>query len=221
VGLGFCALAAYLGAMLTRVAPPSGFIEPCLPSTAEHPPVGPNWVHEIKHDGFRLMARRDGAGVRLLTRNGHDWTPRYPLIFEAVNRLKVRSCLIDGEAVCCDDDGMPTFQKLRLRHDDRRVFLCAFDLLELDGKDLRREPIEVRKATLASLLRSCRGGPQYNQHLVHPGDVVFRQACAMGLEGIVSKRLGSRYVSGRTRDWLKFKNPNAPAVKREAEEDWA
>ena len=105
----------------------SGFIEPCLPSPAERPPSGPGWVHEIKHDGFRLMARRDPAGVRLLTRNGNDWTPRYPLIFEAVNRLKVRSCLIDGEAVCCDDDGVPTFQKLRLRRDDRHVFLSAFD----------------------------------------------------------------------------------------------
>jgi bifunctional non-homologous end joining protein LigD len=165
------------------------------------------------------MARRDTAGVRLLTRNGNDWTGRYPLIFEAVNRLKVGSCLIDGEAVCCDDDGVPTFQKLRLRRDDRHVFLSAFDLLELDGKDLRREPLEVRKAMLASVLRSCRAGLQFN-HLEHPGAIVFRHACKMGLEGIVSKRLGSRYMSGRSRDWLKFKNPNAPAVKREAEEDW-
>ena len=91
--------------------------------------------------------------------------------------------------------------------------LCAFDLLELDGKDLRREPLEVRKATLASLLRGCRSGLQFNQHLEHPGDIVCAHACAMGLEGIVSKRLGSRYVSGRTKDWLKLKNPNAPAVK--------
>ena len=94
--------------MLLRLRPP-GFIEPCLPSTAERPPVGPNWIYEIKHDGFRLMARRDPTGVRLFTRNGNDWTPRYPLIFEAVSRLKVRSCLIDGEAVCCDEDGVPTF----------------------------------------------------------------------------------------------------------------
>jgi bifunctional non-homologous end joining protein LigD len=84
----------------------------------------------------------------------------------------------------------------------------------------RREPIEVRKATLASVLRSCRAGLQYNQHLEHPGDIVFRHACKMGLEGIVSKRLGSRYISGRSRDWLKFKNPDAPAVKREFEQDW-
>jgi ATP-dependent DNA ligase len=200
--------------------PCSSFIEPCLPSTADQPPSGPDWVHEIKHDGYRLMARRDPIGIRLITRNGHDWSPRYPLIVEAVNRLKVRSCLIDGEAVICDDNGLAVFERLRKVRRSPQVFLCAFDLLELDGKDLRREPFEVRKATLASLLRPRLPGLQFNQHLTHPGDIVFRHACAMGLEGIVSKRLGSRYTSGRTRDWLKFKNPAAPAVRREAEEDW-
>ena len=83
----------------SRWAAPSGFIEPCLPSPADRPPSGPDWIHEIKRDGYRLMARRDLIGIRLLTRNGHDWAPRYPLIVEAVDRLKVRSCLIDGEAV--------------------------------------------------------------------------------------------------------------------------
>jgi bifunctional non-homologous end joining protein LigD len=100
------------------------------------------------------------------------------------------------------------------------VFLYAFDLLELDGQDLRREPFETRKATLASLLRGSLPGLRLNEHLAHPGDAVFRHACKMGLEGIVSKRLGSRYRSGRSPDWLKFKNPEAPAVKREAEEEW-
>ena len=197
-----------------------GFIEPCLPSPAEQPPTGPEWVHEIKHDGYRLMARRDPIGIRLLTRNGHDWSPRYPLIVEAVNRLEARSCLIDGEAVACDDNGVAVFERLRRKREGRHVFLCAFDLLELDGKDLSREPLEVRKATLASLLRARLPGLQFNQHLTHPGDIVFRHACAMGLEGIVSKRLGSRYRSGRSKDWLKFKNPDAPAVKREAAEEW-
>jgi bifunctional non-homologous end joining protein LigD len=101
------------------------------------------------------------------------------------------------------------------------AFLYAFDLLELDGADLRREPIEVRKATLASILRKSRPGVRLNEHLEHPdGITVFQHACKVALEGIVSKRLGSRYRSGRSPDWLKFKNPAAPAVKREAEGDW-
>ena len=132
----------------------------------------------------------------------------------------MRSCLIDGEAVCCNERGVSSFDKLRHRSHDPEVFLVAFDLLELDGNDLRREPFEVRKRTLASLLRGSLPGVQFNPHLTHPGDIVFAHACKMGLEGIVSKRLGSGYRSGRTSDWLKFKNPAAPAVKREAEQDW-
>ena len=196
------------------------FIPPCLPSPAERPPSGPGWVHEIKHDGYRLMARRDPVGIRLLTRNGHDWADRYPAIVEAVNQLRARSCLLDGEAVVCDANGLAVFERLRYRRDDRSVFLFAFDLLDLDGQDLRREPLETRKATLASLLRGSLPGVRLNEYLTYPGDVVFRHACKMGLEGIVSKRMGSIYRSGRSKDWLKFKNPDAPAVKREAEEDW-
>src|SRR5262249_14776217 len=124
------------------------------------------------------------------------------------------------EAVACDRDGMPVFDRLRYRRQDGRGFLYAFDLIELEGRDLRREPIEIRKRQLATLLRAARMGLQLNEHISEPGDVVFRHACKMGLEGIVSKRLGSRYRSKHSRDWLKSKNPAAPAVKREAEEDW-
>jgi bifunctional non-homologous end joining protein LigD len=206
--------------MLQRTRP-SGHIEPCLPSPADQPPTGSGWIHEIKHDGFRLMARRDPVGIRLLTRNGYDWSPRYPAIVAAVNLLKVRSCLIDGEAVACNDQGLAVFDRLRYRRTDASVFLYAFDLLEIDGQDLRREPLETRKATLASLLRGCQPGVRLNGHLEHDdGAVVFRHACALGCEGIVSKRLGSPYRSGRSKDWLKFKSPAAPAVKREAEEEW-
>jgi bifunctional non-homologous end joining protein LigD len=197
------------------------FIEPCLPSPADHPPSGTNWIHEIKHDGYRLMARRDSVGIRLITRRGNDWSARFPLVVEAVNHLKVRSCLIDGEVVCCDDRGLAIFSTLRRRRNEPDAFLYAFDLLELDGLDMRREPIETRKATLASLLRKGKPGVRLNEHIAHPnGAAVFQHACKLGAEGIVSKRLGSRYRSGRSPDWLKFKNPEAPAVKREAEEDW-
>jgi bifunctional non-homologous end joining protein LigD len=204
----------------TRRMPPAGFIEPCLPSPAERPPSDPGWVHEIKHDGFRMMVRRDGAGVRLLTRNGHDWSTRYPQILQAAGALKVRSFLIDGEAVACDGDGVPVFDRLPYRRQDARVFLFAFDLLELNREDLRREPLELRKRQLTTLLRAAKIGLQLNEHISESGDVVFRHACRMRLEGIVSKRLGSPYRSGRSLDWLKLKNPAAPAVKRETEEDW-
>ena len=208
--------------MLYRVRPkpPPGFIQPCLPTRADKAPSSVNWIHEIKHDGFRMMVRRDAAGVRLLSRNGIDWTTRFPLIAEAAAALRVKYFLIDGEAVCCDGEGMPVFDRLRYRRDDRHVFLYAFDLLQLDSRDLRREPIEDRKAELAKLLRHAKSGLQLNAHISEPGDIVFRHACKLGLEGIVSKRLGSPYRSGRSNDWLKSKNPNAPAVKREAEEDW-
>jgi ATP-dependent DNA ligase len=98
-------------------------------------PTGSNWIHEIKHDGFRLMARRDPVGIRLITRGGHDWSARYPLVVEAVNHLKVRSCLIDGEVVCCDEKGVAAFQLLRHRRNEPQACLYAFDLLELDGTD--------------------------------------------------------------------------------------
>ena len=138
-----------------------------------------------------------------------------------MNHLNVRSCLIDGEVVCCDARGLAVFHVLRQRRNEATAFLYAFDLLELDGTDMRREPIEVRKATLASILRKRRHGVRPNEHLEHGcGLTVFQHARKMGLEGIVSKRLGSRYRSGRSPEWLKFKNPEAPAVRREAEEDW-
>ena len=179
--------------MLYRVRPkpPPGFIQPCLPTRAEKAPSSANWIHEIKHDGFRMMVRRDAARVRLLTRNGINWTTRFPLIAEAAAALRVKYFLIDGEAVCCDGEGMPVFDRLRYRRDDRHVFLYAFDLLQLDSRDLRREPIEDRKAELAKLLRRAKPGLQLNEHISEPGDIVFRHACKLGLEGIVSKRVGS------------------------------
>jgi len=200
--------------------PPVGFIEPCLPVPVAKPAIGPSWIHEIKHDGFRMMVRRDAAGIRLLTQKGNDWTGRFPLIAAAASALRVKSCLIDGEAVACDGNGLPVFERLRQRRHDRDVFLFAFDLIELDGNDLRREPIERRKVLLIRLLAKASVGLQVNDHIAEPGDVVFRHACQLGFEGIVSKRLGSPYRSGRSRHWIKSKNPQHPAVKREAEEDW-
>jgi bifunctional non-homologous end joining protein LigD len=182
------------------------YVRPCLPSPAERPPSGSGWLHEIKLDGFRMLARRDAAGVRLLTRNAFDWAGRYPGITSAVNGLRCRSCLIDGEVVICGEDGIPIFNRLREGKQVKgEALLFAFDLIELDGRDLRREPIEARKATLAKLLRKAAVSLQLNEHIIEPGDLVFKHACRMGLEGIVSKRLGSTYRSGRSNHWLKMK----------------
>jgi ATP-dependent DNA ligase len=159
------------------------------------------------------------AAVRLITRNGHDFTARFPLAAAAVAALPARSFLIDGEAIACDDNGLAVFEMIR--HHNHDVELCAFDLLELDGEDLRASPIEERKRTLARLLRRSYPGIVLNEHFNGDGAVIYRHACALGCEGIVSKRLGSPYRSGRADCWVKVKNPASPAVKREAEEDWA
>src|SRR5262245_27315575 len=199
---------------------PTGFIAPCLPTKVHTLPSGGLWLHEIKHDGFRIIARKDGERVRLYSRPGNDLTDRFPLIVETLARLRSRSCIIDGEAVACDDNGVASFDLIRYRRHDDSTFLYAFDLIELNGDDMRRDPLEVRKATLRSMLAKAGLGLRFNEHLEGDGPTVFAHACKMGLEGIVSKRKDSMYRSGRSPDWLKMKNSDAPAVKREAEEGW-
>jgi bifunctional non-homologous end joining protein LigD len=180
---------------------------------------GPGWLHEIKHDGFRIMVRRDGAGIRLITRHGNDFTSRFPVIVAAVTALPARSFLIDGEAIVTNGDGLAVFDLIRHKRHGGAAVLCAFDLIELDGEDLRRSSIEYRKRKLAKLVRRPQLGIVLNEHYEGDGEIIFKHACRLGCEGIVSKRLGSLYRSGRSRHWLKVKNPNAP-VKRGAEEDW-
>ncbi len=206
--------------MRTRWARP-GFIEPCQPTTTPRPPEGPEWLHEIKHDGYRLIARRNGAGIRLITRGGHDWSDRYPAIAEALRELFVTSCMLDGEVVIADADGIPSFDLLRagswVKPD---AILCAFDLIELNGQDVRGLPIERRKSYLERLVRKSGPDISYVDHVFGDGPAVFQQVCSLGLEGIVSKRTGSTCRSGRSLDWRKSKNPNSAAVRREAEDDW-
>jgi len=199
---------------------PSGFVEPCRPSKAVRPPSGPLWIHEIKHDGFRLMVRREGSRVRCFTRGGHDWADRFPAIVEAASRLRTQSFLIDGEAVICGDDGLSDFNALRSRRRDREAVLFAFDLIEHEGDDLRELPLIDRKRRLAKLLGKANHAIRFNEHLAHDGATVFDHACRMGLEGIVSKRLDAPYRSGPSKTWLKSKNPLSEAVRREREEDW-
>jgi bifunctional non-homologous end joining protein LigD len=198
-----------------------GFVWPCLPTSAAKPPSGERWLHEIKHDGFRLIARKIGSRVKLYSRSGNDLTYRFPLIVEAVAKLRVRSCIIDGEAVACADDGLSSFDRICYRQNDASVFMWAFDLIELDGDDLRLDRLEARKGALATLLMRAAPGLRLNEHMDEDdGPVVFYHACKLGFEGIVSKHKDSRYHSGRSRYWIKSKNPLSPAVRREAEIDW-
>ena len=200
---------------------PAGFIDPCLPTLARAVPDGPLWAHEIKHDGFRFVVRRDGDRVRAFTRRGHDWTDRVPSIAEAMAKLRVRSVTLDGEAVVCDGKGVTDFDRLRsamARLGSPDVVLFAFDLLELNGEDLRPHPWDTRRATLAGLLRKAGPGICLSEHLEGAdGTTVFAHACQMGLEGIVAKRRDRPYRSGRSPDWIKVKNPQAPAASRHLE----
>lgn len=136
--------------------------------------------------------------MRLITRAGNDFSSRFPFIAFAVGKLAVRSCLIDGEAIVCDEDGLAVFDLIRRHGTVTNAEHCAFDLLELDGKDLRCEPIERRNELLADLLSGSRHSLFFNECFEEDGAVVFREACKLGCEGIVSKRLGSTYRQGRS-----------------------
>jgi bifunctional non-homologous end joining protein LigD len=160
---------------------PTGFIAPCLPTKAHTLPSGDPWLHEIKHDGFHMIARKNGAQVRLYSRPGNDFSRRFPLIVETLTRLRSRSCIIDGEAVACDDNGVTSFDLIRHHRHNDRVFLYAFDLIELNGDDMRRDPLEVRKTTLRSMLAKAGLGLRFNEHMEGDGPTVFAHACKMGL----------------------------------------
>ena len=200
----------------------TGFIAPCLPSKASRPPSGPLWVHEITHDGYRLMVRRDGSRVRCFTRNGRSRLgrpasrPSLPL----PSAIKAMSFLIDGEAVIARDDGTPDFRALRSKHRGHEAVLFAFDLIEHDGADLRDLPLIERKRRLARLIGKAKHAIRFVEHLTDDGPTVFDHVCRMGLEGIVSKRADAPYRSGPSKVWIKSKNPASEAVRREREEDW-
>jgi bifunctional non-homologous end joining protein LigD len=198
----------------SRVTVAPGFIEPCLPTDASRVPVGPLWLHEIKHDGYRLLVRKAYDQVRIYTRRGADWTHRFPAIVRAAASLRVKSLYLDGEGVWCRSDGVAVFEELHNQENDDTVFLYAFDMLEIDGEDLRSTPLEQRKMRLRKLLTNRKLGIVYNEHLQGDGAAIFQHACDQGLEGIVSKRRDMAYRSGRVKSWLKIKNPNSPAMLR-------
>jgi ATP-dependent DNA ligase len=186
-----------------------------IPTEVAKSPSGNTWLHEIKHDGYRMQLVKAGERIRLFTRRGGDWTDRYPRVAAAAKMIKAASFAIDGELVVADDAGVADFEMLHSRRHDSAAMLWAFDLLALSGEDLRPFPLEERKKRLSRLLkRSKQTGIAYSEHIEGNGAVAFKRACAMGLEGIVSKRRDSQYVSGRTKSWVKTKSASAPGVTR-------
>ncbi|TIO74212.1 MAG: DNA ligase D [Mesorhizobium sp.] len=187
------------------------FIEPQLATLEKNAPSGDDWLHEVKFDGYRMQAQIAGSDVRLLTRAGLDWTKKFegPVI-AALAGLKCRDAVIDGEIVVLADSGVSSFPLLQAdlsaRRADRFVYY-VFDLMRLDGEDLRREPLVERKQALAELLG---GQPEdsalrFSDHFSEPGKVILQHVCRMGLEGVVSKRADAPYRSGRGLTWVKSK----------------
>jgi bifunctional non-homologous end joining protein LigD len=187
----------------------------CLPTTGKAVPAGPEWFHEIKFDGYRLRVERDGDRVRLITRGGYDWTRRFPWIVEAALKNRRSQFVIDGEAVVLGVNGVSDFNALHSRKQNDEVQLCAFDVLAVDGDDLRDLPLSTRKTKLDRLLRGRPDGifiSPFEQGAIGPD--LFRAACDMGLEGLVSKRSDRPYRSGWSKDRIKAKNRKHPAMTR-------
>jgi bifunctional non-homologous end joining protein LigD len=187
----------------------------CIPTRGTKVPSAPDWLHEIKYDGYRLRVERNGDRVRLITRNGYDWTGRYPWIAESALKNRIKQFVIDGEAVVLGVDGIADFNALHSRQHEEEVQLYAFDILTLDGEDLRPLPLSMRKTNLARLLARRPDGifvAPFEQGEIGPD--LFRAACNMGLEGLVSKRVDRPYRGGRSPDWVKVKNRKHPAMER-------
>jgi bifunctional non-homologous end joining protein LigD len=187
----------------------------CIPTRGTKVPTGADWLHEIKYDGYRLRVERIGTRVRLITRGGYDWSRRFPWIAEAALRNRTQQFVIDGEAVILGVDGVSDFDALHSGKHGDEVQLYAFDVLAMDGDDLRPLPLSMRKASLARLLRGRPDGmfvAPFEQGEIGPN--LFRQACKFGLDGRVSKRVDRRYRAGRSPDWVKVKNPASPAMHR-------
>jgi len=187
----------------------------CLPTMGKAVPTGPEWLHEIKYDGYRLRVEREADRVRLITKGGYDWARRYPRIVEAALRNRQRRFVVDGEAIVSGVDGYSDFNALHSNKHDDEVELIAFDVLAMDGDDLRRLPLSMRKANLQRLLSRRPDGiflSDFEQGEIGP--VLFRKACEFGLEGMVSKRADRPYRGGRSKDWVKVKNRQHHAVDR-------
>jgi bifunctional non-homologous end joining protein LigD len=187
------------------------FLEPMKPTLTESAPEGEDWLHELKYDGYRTQLILDRSDGRAFTRTGLDWSHQYRTILHALRELDCESAIIDGEVIVQRPNGHPDFHALRVelaRKNPKGLVFIAFDLLHLDGRDLRREAVEDRRERLRGLLGENEGGRsvQFSDHVLGGGPEFFEAAERMGLEGIVSKKVGSRYRSGPSRSWLKTKS---------------
>jgi bifunctional non-homologous end joining protein LigD len=188
------------------MAPPK-WIKPQLSKLASKAPSGPQWIHEIKLDGYRMAARIANGRVQLLTRSGLDWTDKYPSTAAALAKLKVKSAYLDGELCGVRPDGVTAFELMQQASDSGGAGLTyfAFDLLEFDGEDMTALPLIERKARLAKLLEKPPAGMMFNDHETGDGEAFRRAACQHGLEGIVSKRADRRYLPEDRGAWVKTK----------------
>jgi bifunctional non-homologous end joining protein LigD len=187
------------------------FVAPMLPTLVDAPPTGADWLHEIKFDGYRIEAVLDSGKVTLRTRAGLDWTDRFPSIAAAIAELPAKKCLIDGEIIVEDENGISDFSALQnaLKEGKTRgLIYYAFDLLHLDGFDLKSVPLVERKQLLGALIAAGGGPLRFSEHFDENGDLMLQHVCRLGAEGIVSKRRDGLYRSGRTTDWTKAKCTN-------------
>ncbi|WP_082767388.1 non-homologous end-joining DNA ligase [Bosea sp. PAMC 26642] len=188
-------------------------VEPCLALLAAKAPTGDEWAFEVKWDGYRLAVHLEpGRKVRILTRGGHDWTTRFPTIAHDMRDLKVDSAILDGEAVVLDHRGASDFGALQQalggrggKRSSASALLYAFDLLYLNGHDLRSMPLADRRAMLDDLIGKQHSSIRMSEEVNAEGAPFLKLACEMGLEGIIAKRLDAPYRSGRGGDWLKIK----------------
>ncbi|MCU1265783.1 MAG: ligase [Acidobacteria bacterium] len=184
------------------------FISPQLATLVKAPPREADWLHELKFDGYRMLCRIDRGKVRFFSRNGKEWTAKFPSVGAAAKLLPVTSAMLDGEIVIVDAQGRSSFQKLQRAIGTGATAGLAyeiFDLIYLDGFDLTRVPLKKRKELLKGICGGRRDLLRYSEHLEGNGDAFFKHACEYGIEGIVSKRADSPYESTRTRNWVKVK----------------
>ncbi len=182
------------------------FIRPQLATSVDQPPEGKNWIHEIKHDGYRCQVLLEDGRDRVLTRTGLDWSEHYPAIVRAAVNLDCQSAIIDGEAIIQDENGVSDFEALgsALWRCPHAIMLYAFDLMHLNGRDLRQEPLSERRWLLQGLVgKDDESRIQFSEEFHGDGAAFFEVCAERKLEGIVSKLATSRYESCRTKTWLK------------------